>query len=1730
MRHGPVGVHHGAVLEHGSRGGRALGAVGSAGPVGVAVGRGRARVRNRARIRRRHRVRVVDLPEHHVAVSVGGAVGHLGARGVVGHAELEAVQRVRAVHGLARVQLHGRAGRNIGVVERHAAGLRAVAGPHLLAQVAVQVVVRLEVVRAVAGARHRKLHQVVGVVVGDAALHGAGGLVHAARVGRGCAGVQLGQVVRERALARHREAVERDRPVGAGGAAGHAHRAAVGTGRGHQVAERDAGQVRAGRGRGGLPRRGRPRDLVGVVHVRERNRLHGLAGLVLEDAAHVGGKLAVAVVNQHDVHVVGRRVVGHAEHGARAGHNLAQQVVERAAARSVLAGRDARQVVRVVAQAEGEGAAGALPAVRHDRRGLGGVVRVGRLVLGAVVGDGHQAEAVVATRQVGALGQVLDHLGAAQRRGGPAVLQVAVLKVQAAPGRALGVAHRDAQRAVAVVDDRHAHVVAGLARHGRHAAGQVGHGLAHRVGERGRAPAGAVVNQRHGAEPVGHDRARKALAGVLLPQRVRDRRERQRACLALGARRVRGARHQVVCGVGHLERELARLGGAAVQRLGGRDGRLALSADLPARRVGVGEREREALGHRLAVGIQDARLQPAGAVVGHAHRKVVAGGRALGGLHAGGQVALAHALGDGVADRPLQGDALVGGLVHRGVAHRHGLRERGAVKGKHAVARQRHGSRLAVGRRAREAVQHGLVAGPGAARGDVELELAARLCAAEQRLGGAHRHGRLAVHAVQRVGEGGRGLLGAARHGAGHRGRVLLPAGRRLILGQLLAHLVGGTRRQPTHGDGLPALERERRHPVVGRGRRVVDKRQRALGGGAVGSRQRVGVRARKRGALGVAQGQRERERLVVRAARRAAGPLHHLDVLGHRQRARLHLGAGHGVGLGGRVVAQLNAGRVVRPRGQGGLGHARLEAHRVGALLCRKRPRQLLGLRTRGVVRGSLELPLGRVGAVDLGRAVHVRQADGQDVRHRGGRAGARVVGKRHLVGEHVAHLHAARLAHAKDKLLLRARVRDRVGVHRGGVAADDEAHACGVLHRAVSRLGIRAGLVHRHLEAHRAARLGRGLRDGPGDGLAVLGHLDLAGPVVPVNERRGSGHQRGSGGHGVRNHHVGGDVVALGVRGEVGPGNLVGKHVARAHQLAVGVRDGGLGVGRRGHVHALGGHGRRIDVGEARRVLVGDARRDRQVVDLLARPLGHAPTLRQAVRVFDHREGRACGHPGDDHALAAPEREPRKAELLAIALHNLERHRTRAALDRLAGGEVVQLVGVVAHRVQGAAIPIRRQCDHLEPEGGVGGRGAVRQRAAHALLDDGLPGVHVVVHVHVHADGTARDGGRVAQLYDAVDALAPERVGGDHGVERDGPTLTGLGAPDLPHDGDDAVVGTGHRAAVGLDVLDRVVVGLHALGQHVRDGQQVLAVLGPGVVGRVGPVDLVGDARAQPHRMPVDAGALGVVGMLGVVRLHGRGGGVGHMAVHRGRVVHREQRVTRHPGGERHGHVRAGGQVGQLPRQRLRAARVGGNLGLDRLGVRAAHRDDGAAGHICEAGGQGVHHGRAGALAVGVLERHGVGELVAHLHGSVRVGGGVRVGRVAAAPGHGHRLRRLHVGVGEAGARGHCGALVVHRGRDGAAGRGRRTLVVQGRRLLEVLDGRLGHAVARARGQARDYRRLPGLQRDGAAAGDCPAVPGFTRAARGVAVSTVGAVAGLGAVHAHRRRAVLVGYVIRI
>ena len=800
VRHGAVGVHHGAVLEHGSRSTRAVSRVGRS---------------------RRHRVRVVDLAERHVAVGVGHAVGHLGARGVVGHAELEAVQSVRAVHDLARVQLHGRADRDVGVVEHHAAGLRAVARVHLLPLVAVQVVVCLEVVRAVASARHREPHQVEGAIVGDAALHGARGLIHGARVGRGGAGGQLGQVVRERALARHLEAVERDRPVGAGGAAAHAHEAAGGVGRGHQVAERRTGEVRAGRGRGGLPRRGRPHDLVGVVDVRKRRRVDGRAVGVVGDAAHGRAELAGAVVGQRDVHVVARRVVGHAERGTRAGHDLAQQVVERAAARAVVGRRHAGQVLRVVVQAEGERAAGALRAVRDDRGGLRGVVRVGRR---AVVGDGGQLKAVVAARQVAALGQALDHLSAAQRRGGPAVAQVAVLEVQAGLGRALGVDDHGAQRAVAVVGDRHAHVIGGLALHGRHAAGQVAHKLAHRVGKRGLAHAGAVVGQRLGAEPVGHDRA----LGALL-QRVADRRERQRTRRALVGRRVRGARHQVARGVGRLERELARLGGTALERLGGRDGRLALGTKLAARRVGVGEHEGKALGDRLAVGVQDVRLKLAVAVVGHAHREVVAGRRARSGRHAGGQVALARALGDGVADGPLHGYAVLA-RIHRRIAHGHSLRERSAVEGEHAVARQRHGGRDAVGRRTREAVQHGLVAGLRATRGDVELELFLHLRTAEQHLGGVHRHGRRAARAVERVGEGGHVLFGVARDGlVEHDGLVRLPAGRLLLLGQVLRHLVGGAYGQPLHGDGLPALERKRRRAVVGRGSRVIYKRQRAV-------------------------------------------------------------------------------------------------------------------------------------------------------------------------------------------------------------------------------------------------------------------------------------------------------------------------------------------------------------------------------------------------------------------------------------------------------------------------------------------------------------------------------------------------------------------------------------------------------------------------------------------------------------------------------------------------------------------------------------------------------------------------------------------------------------------------------------------------------------------------------------------------------------------------------------
>ena len=612
------------------------------GDTAVGVGDRAVGVEHRAVLERRgrlgHSVGVVDLAERDVAVLVARAVGDLRAV-LVGHAELEAAQAVRAVHGLAGVQLERGARRDIRVREHHATGQGAVRGigPDLLRIVTVEVVVRLEVVGAVARARHREAHHVGGGVVGDAAAHGAvlGGSTGLVVAGTGG---ELGDVVRVGALAGNLEAVERHLAVGARSAAAHAHKRAVGAGRGHEVGEGDAGQVGAGGGKRGLPGHGRPHDLVGLVGVRERDRRGKVLGVERDGGGllgplggighvgHGGAQVALTVVAYEHRDVVATAVVRHAEGRAALGLHLAQGVGEERLARAVLRHRRLGKVAHLIHQAEVHGAARGLIACRHDRRGLGGVVRVG---LGT---GGRKREAEVAAGEIGALGQALHVLGGIHRHGGLRALEIGVLEGQARLGGALGIRDGGAEGAVRVVAHHDFHGVGGRAGHRGDARRQAAlpRGLADLIGK----AEGAVLAARHGGVAVGD------VGGVLGGrghERVADLAEAESARLPVGTRRVEGgchgrSGHGGAVGIGHAvglaggKGELTLCGVAAGERLGGRDRGLPVAAERACGAVDVGEGERPLDG--VALRVDDGGGQAALAVVGHLDREVVARGAA----------------------------------------------------------------------------------------------------------------------------------------------------------------------------------------------------------------------------------------------------------------------------------------------------------------------------------------------------------------------------------------------------------------------------------------------------------------------------------------------------------------------------------------------------------------------------------------------------------------------------------------------------------------------------------------------------------------------------------------------------------------------------------------------------------------------------------------------------------------------------------------------------------------------------------------------------------------------------------------------------------------------------------------------------------------------------------------------------------------------------------------------
>ena len=1485
------------------------------------MGDGAVGVEHRAVLERRGRLRhgvgVVDLAERDVAVLVARAVGDLRAV-LVGHAELEAAQAVRAVHGLAGAQLDGSTRRDVGVREHHTAGQGAVGGigPDLLRLVAVEVVVRLEVVGAVARARHREAHHVGGGVVGDAAAHGAvlGGSTGLVVAG---AGGELGDVVRVGALAGNLEAVERHLAVGARGAAAHAHKRAVGAGRGHEVGEGDAGQVGAGGGKRGLPGHGRPHDLVGLVGVRERDRRGKVLGVERDgggllgplggigNVGHGGAQVALAVVAHEHRDVVVTAVVRHAEGRAALGLHLAQGVGEERLARAVLRHRRLGKVAHLIHQAEVHGAARGLIACRHDRRGLGGVVRVG---LGA---GGRKREAEVAAGEIGALGQALHVLGSIHRHGGLRALEIGVLEGQARLGGALGIHDGGAEGAVRVVAHHDFHGVGGCAGHRGDARRQAAlpRGLADLVGK----VEGAVLAARHGGIAVGD------VGGVLGGrghERVADLAEGKGAGDAVGTCRVEGgchgrSGHGGAGGVGHAvglaggEGELALRRVASGKRLGGRDRGLTVAAERARGAVDVGEGERPLDG--VALRVDEGGGQAALAVVGHPDREVVARGAARRGGDARRQQVLVGELPDGVVDEPLlaldhhAGVTQLDGLVQDLVVVRQGVGGGGEPCGIEG-----NGAGLAVGGGLRRAREHGaLVIGAlgRTARSDGEAELAVGLVAAEQGLRGAQVHRRAGVGVAVGVGEVDMdGIVGrhAARVAAGrtrlvHR-RELAPAAREVVGVGQLADLVGKALGDARDGDGLVGLKRHL-DDVAALGvhaglHGLGSVRHRVAVG--VGELHRIRAAHLRGGPRRVGQDQLEGELGACIDARVEPAAPSRGDGLGDDEAGGAHHGGRHGVGADGGPVAHLDAGGVVgRARVHGVTGNAGREGD--AALLA--------GLGLEGPGEGLDALAVGHAAEGRAlgagGAALDVGKAGGQHVGHGDDGRRVLVVGVAHLIGEHVAHLDARGDVGGEHLAI------DRVARGVGSVGAM-AAHAHGG-----DVLDGRAGhaLAHAHLES----RLDRGAwghgAHVPGEDAALVGEEVALGRLPGDGESGAALDELGARGHDVAED----DILSVdGAR--VGPGDAVGEHVARRHGLAIDalpVLENLLDGGRDGEA-----------VDEGRLSGVG----------------GDGTTGRDALAVgVDGADRAEAGlHARLKHAVGAADRQP---------LH--ERVRARREVEGAVGGNAAaQLVAM--HVLDGRAVGVEEPVGvaagelsargrvgqaHGEGELGVGGRGRAL-RGLDRLGHGERPGAHDGAGNDVRVDGglgAHLDGGGVVGGACGHGRLA-HADGEGHGAARIG--LLGAERP-----GDGLAVG-GKRGVVG---------GAHeveARGQSVGHGD-----VGHGAR-EVRPADGVGELVAHPrvarcapralaHRL-ADGAVVGGVG--------GDGGAVG-ADLQIGGVVHdihvRDLGVHLHAEGHGDGRTR----VNLAERPGERAGIVGG---------------DGRARSICA--GRAFHEGRA--------RRHGVGE----------------------------------------------------------------------------------------------------------------------------------------------------------
>ena len=726
--------------------------------------------------------------------------------------------------------------------------------------------------------------------------------------------------------------------------------------------------------------------------------------------------------------------------------------------------------------------------------------------------------------------------------------------------------------------------------------------------------------------------------------------------------------------------------------------------------------------------------------------------------------------------------------------------------------------------------------------------------------------------------------------------------------------------------------------------------------------------------------------RVLAHAVNRAAGDFH------NRQRRRLRFGDGDRIG-DARVVAH----RDRRLVGDGGAAHGEgvlRHAHAVGD-----------GLRP--TLRCVLKHPLERRRAVGVGlcrdvvvgAGVHKLQPLGQRVLDHNLPAVGIAVRGGDGVRHHVAHLEA--VGCRRLERLRGHRVADPVRGRR--VVAD--------LHRGLvvdlPAAGLRGPFGHRAAEREGAVCAGVNLpavlaRDGPRDGTRADRYLDVvAGGVLvarAVLREAGGGAlepllvERHARGHRVRHDDlVHGRGAAVLVGGAVDPLDAVGQRVTHAHQLAVGVREGGVPL-RRNHVHGL---------------------------LLLARPgvREHVGTL-NGVHV--HIRGKLTvtfGHDDDVRVRMAVVVDKRVAALVlsdghAVAPGLVEENLAKPDVAVLVVARVAVFIGVVHVEPVGRAAFLRRdlhrEAEHAPRQFGraVAGEDLPHLRLVHGAIRVDESNLHALCGAGV--DGplvVCGDGGRVVR-----DELLHHAVGGAVRQALDDSLLVSL-----ERDGAAARHAAFYHGVVPIGVAAGVLL-VHLVG----------VLLGQGLVHRVA-AGVCGRGAQLHHERELLLGRGYLVGVLlrQVERLGERQRAhaqrVGHLDRRGERVAVVRERdvcgVRERPGtgggvdalkrGLRHAHAELDGAglvdalFAQLPRQ-------SGAVLLRRLDVRAAV-------HVFDALRQRVRHrdvclgGGARGVVGTVRPADAVGQHVAHTHGlAVEVGA---VGAVHVL----HVLTCARIGVGE-------------------------------------------------------------------------------------------------------------------